>query len=213
VVSNATISVMGAVEKTTGIDVLQYLYDELYQRLESMDNETDTVVVTPNLLRAYHIAKIQKGVVGEISKIREEWEELVDAHNQCDKVMELCELTDLLGALRQYAIKYYDVIVYDDALKAAQAAKGDPIKALLFTSKSPLAYRLKHIQQYIQQLENIHNTTTFTTTEKYDAVILIIKRIVLHMRYYCKLLCNMDLSDLDSFSMKTQNAFSKNLIK
>ena len=40
----------------------------------------------------YHTKEIDKGVLGEFSKIREEWEELEDAHNQRDSILTLCEL-------------------------------------------------------------------------------------------------------------------------
>ncbi len=54
----------------------------------------------------YHIQKIQKGVLGEISKIQEELDELKDAEIQESKVMISVELSDLYGAIESYAIKY-----------------------------------------------------------------------------------------------------------
>jgi hypothetical protein len=53
----------------------------------------------------YHLAKIQKGKLGEISKIQEELDELKDAELQESKVMISVELSDLYGALEAYAIK------------------------------------------------------------------------------------------------------------
>ena len=50
----------------------------------------------------YHTKEIDKGVLGEFSKIREEWEELEDAHNQRDSILTLCELSDLIGAIEEY---------------------------------------------------------------------------------------------------------------
>lgn len=50
----------------------------------------------------YHTKEIEKGVLGEFSKIREEWEELEDAHNQRDSILTLCELSDLIGAIEEY---------------------------------------------------------------------------------------------------------------
>lgn len=54
----------------------------------------------------YHKRKIKKGVLGEFSKIREEFEELEDAKKQNSPVLELCEMCDLIGAIEAYANKY-----------------------------------------------------------------------------------------------------------
>jgi len=51
----------------------------------------------------YHKRKIEKGVYGLSSKIREELEELEDAEEQGIKIMVLCELADLYGAVRAVA--------------------------------------------------------------------------------------------------------------
>lgn len=53
----------------------------------------------------YHKRPIKRGVFGELSKIREELEELEDANEQGVHIMALCELSDLYGALRAYANK------------------------------------------------------------------------------------------------------------
>lgn len=54
-------------------------------------------------MAGYHVREIPPGVFGEISKIREELEELEDAHAQGVRIMELCELSDLYGAIEAYA--------------------------------------------------------------------------------------------------------------
>jgi hypothetical protein len=51
----------------------------------------------------YHIRKIPRGTFGEVSKIREELAELEDALAQGVKIMALCELSDLYGAVRAVA--------------------------------------------------------------------------------------------------------------
>lgn len=56
-------------------------------------------------MTGYHKRRIERGVFGEISKIREELEELEDAAEQEVKVMVGSELSDLYGALREYANK------------------------------------------------------------------------------------------------------------
>lgn len=54
----------------------------------------------------YHLTKIEKGVLGEFSKISEEFAELEDAHKQEDKILILCELSDLLGSIEEYLKKW-----------------------------------------------------------------------------------------------------------
>ena len=54
----------------------------------------------------YHIKQIKKGVLGEVSKIREELEELEDALEQDCKIMAVVEMSDLYGALKALAEKY-----------------------------------------------------------------------------------------------------------
>jgi hypothetical protein len=54
----------------------------------------------------YHTVPIKKGVLGEISKIQEEIDELRDAEAQGVRILVMCELADLFGAIRAYALKY-----------------------------------------------------------------------------------------------------------
>ena len=69
----------------------------------------------------YHISKIPKGVIGEFSKITEEYEELLDAHNQKDSILELCEITDLIGAIEEY-LKNFNITL-EDAIKFSNKTK------------------------------------------------------------------------------------------
>jgi hypothetical protein len=50
----------------------------------------------------YHLNKIEKGSYGTISKIQEEFDELRDADHQGVKILILCELSDLYGAIEGY---------------------------------------------------------------------------------------------------------------
>jgi hypothetical protein len=54
----------------------------------------------------YHKKKILKGVYGEISKVREEVEEYIDAIDQGCKIMAVVELSDIYGALEAVAITH-----------------------------------------------------------------------------------------------------------
>ncbi len=61
----------------------------------------------------YHKTKIQKGKLGHASKILEEFKEFIDAYNQGNPVMELIELSDLLGAIEAYTLNHYDIELID----------------------------------------------------------------------------------------------------
>jgi hypothetical protein len=57
-------------------------------------------------LHGYHTVKIRKGVLGELSKIQEELDELKDAEKQDVQILIHCELSDLYGAIRAYAARH-----------------------------------------------------------------------------------------------------------
>ena len=61
----------------------------------------------------YHTKKIAKGKVGEFSKITEEYQELQDAIDQKDKVLQICELTDLVGAIELFSLENFNLSIYD----------------------------------------------------------------------------------------------------
>ena len=61
----------------------------------------------------YHTRKIEKGELGEFSKIREEFEELEDAIKQEDAVMAICECSDLLGAIEAFTKSKYNITLKD----------------------------------------------------------------------------------------------------
>jgi hypothetical protein len=70
----------------------------------------------------YHKAKIEKGTLGEITKIMEEYEELLDAHDQGIAVMEVVELTDLLGAIEAYSMNRWKLDL-DALIKMTRATQ------------------------------------------------------------------------------------------
>lgn len=62
----------------------------------------------------YHIDNIMPGIYGEINKIEEEVNELKDARSQGCKIMELVELSDIIGAIEGYLEKAHPAItIYD----------------------------------------------------------------------------------------------------
>lgn len=71
----------------------------------------------------YHKNIITKGELGEFSKIKEEFDELSDAYQQGMKILQICELCDLVGAIEAYCGKFNlsldDLIQMKDATKSA----------------------------------------------------------------------------------------------
>lgn len=65
----------------------------------------------------YHLAQITKGELGEPSKIKEEFEEFLDAVKQNAKIMAVLELADMLGAMKAYLEKHHPGTTLDDILK------------------------------------------------------------------------------------------------
>lgn len=61
----------------------------------------------------YHKKDIKKGSMGEFSKIHEEFEELTDAFEQEDKILQICELTDLIGAIESYSETKFNLSLTD----------------------------------------------------------------------------------------------------
>lgn len=51
---------------------------------------------------SYHTRDIEKGIIGEFSKIKEEFEEAEDAFKQGDSILTICELSDMVGAIEEY---------------------------------------------------------------------------------------------------------------
>lgn len=64
----------------------------------------------------FHRRKIEKGVLGELSKIREELEEAEDAEEQDQTLMLLIELSDIVGACgavaRRHGSSLKDLVEY-----------------------------------------------------------------------------------------------------
>lgn len=71
----------------------------------------------------YHVRKIDRGTVGQLSKIREELEEAEDAESQGNRVMLLLELSDIIGAIDCYLGKQFADFSLEDLVCMARATK------------------------------------------------------------------------------------------
>lgn len=70
----------------------------------------------------YHRIKINKGNLGEFSKINEEFEELKDAVEQNNPILQLVELSDLLGAIEAYSENKFNIKL-DDLISMMKLTK------------------------------------------------------------------------------------------
>tara|TARA_R110000851_G_scaffold300326_1_gene456440 strand:+ start:210 stop:458 length:249 start_codon:yes stop_codon:yes gene_type:complete len=74
---------------------------------------------------SYHLRSIEKGTIGELSKVYEEIEEVKDSDEQGVDLMVLVELSDVIGAIESYLEKHHksisltDLIVMSDVTKRA----------------------------------------------------------------------------------------------
>jgi hypothetical protein len=77
----------------------------------------------------YHTQFIERGEYGQFSKIREEFEELKDAwETQENKVLAICELCDLYGAIEAFAqeslnMSMDDIIQFSDLTKEVYSTR------------------------------------------------------------------------------------------
>ena len=77
-------------------------------------------------MSGYHLRKIAKGRLGEISKMREELEEWLDAKEQGCALMELHELSDFCGAAEFFAHAAGGAGAWARAWERAQELAGEP---------------------------------------------------------------------------------------
>lgn len=99
----------------------------------------------------YHKTKIAKGVLGHASKIREEYEEFVDAYEQGNPVMELVELSDLIGAIEAYTLSHYDIELADliTMTRATQSAFRDGTRS---NEKASEVWRCRRCDQIVDMV-------------------------------------------------------------
>lgn len=69
----------------------------------------------------YHLNAITKGELGESSKIAEELAELQDAEAQGNRILVLCELADLYGAIELYLENHLPNFGMGDLAKMSKA--------------------------------------------------------------------------------------------
>lgn len=74
-------------------------------------------------MSGYHIRDIPRGEVGDVSKIKEEVLELEDAIEQGVRVMQLCELSDIILAIRRNLELHHPGFTLDDLIQMANVTE------------------------------------------------------------------------------------------
>jgi hypothetical protein len=96
----------------------------LWQYIAELMSEAENPVLLPQSENpGYHLDLIPRGTLGEPSKILEEVLEFLDAHRQRVKVMELVELSDLMGAVKAYLAKHAPDHDLDDLLSMSEVTE------------------------------------------------------------------------------------------
>lgn len=73
------------------------------------------------MANGYHWKEIRKAEFGTVDKIREEYEELMDAYEQENPLMFLHEMSDMIGAMEAVALKYN--VTLNDLIKMKEATQ------------------------------------------------------------------------------------------
>ena len=71
----------------------------------------------------YHKEHIEKGQLGFSSKIQEELDELKDAERQMARVLMLCEVSDLIGAIEAYLHNRFPGFTLEDVVTMARLTR------------------------------------------------------------------------------------------
>jgi hypothetical protein len=90
---------------------------QLWEIIEDLLRSPDGAPASEPFVPGYHTRPIEKGELGEPSKIREELEEFIDSIGQGVSIMALVELSDMLGSVEAYLAKHHPSISLND-LKA-----------------------------------------------------------------------------------------------
>lgn len=138
----------------------------------------------------YHIKEIQKGQLGEQSKIYEEALELQDAIEQDCRIMQLVEMSDLVGAVEYFAIKHdvLDIENFKNLLNSLTYARVD-------FDNSEIGHLLQTIEKYPEDKDSI-------TLENW------MSKILLSLHYFLnKYHSGYTLEDLYKMSKITERAF------
>ncbi|MGL5690797.1 MAG: hypothetical protein ACRDD8_08250 [Bacteroidales bacterium] len=143
--------------------------------------------------RQYHITEITKGEYGKLSKVYEEYNELLDSSKQKIKVMCLIEISDLIGAIKGL---YFNVIGEELTVDVNMSSPYDRLPTM-FKSEHTI---LRHIATHI----NLLGRFTYSDIHFKKIVQVILINLKLLTRLYCS---NISFEDVVAMTNKTESCY------
>lgn len=134
-------------------------------------------------MAGYHLTKIEKGTLGDFSKVIEEFMEFEDACAQDCHIMALVELSDLVGSLKHYFKKNGQQNKWDDFISECNN------QTVIEIDESDLRENFKFI---IDSENQFH----------WNKIQLFINEVDMYARKY-----NLNLNDLIKMNDITERAF------
>lgn len=149
----------------------------------------------------YHKFKIEKGVLGQLSKVQEELDEAVDAEYQECKIMIEVELSDLLGALKNYSQKNFKLSLDDLYSLSFDEIENDELGHHLLNIRKGADGELSKIQEYLDKAKESEESGSLSIMPIYLSLIL------LATKKYADKHLQRSLSDLKIMQEITERAF------
>lgn len=81
-----------------------------------MTHHAELAPGTPLTNPGYHLVAISRGELGELSKVREELDELEDAMTQGARIMAQIELSDMLGAIEAFRDRHLPFVTISEGV-------------------------------------------------------------------------------------------------
>jgi len=135
-------------------------------------------------MAGYHIRNIPKGIVGEFSKVSEEFLEFEDAVEQTSVVMALVELSDLIGAIEAFLATNQKEKLFNDLI-------------LKFTNDTSYhVINFSDLKESFSELENFVKLGDYSKFENF------LKDLNSYVKQY-----NLSMSDLYTMSQITKRVF------
>lgn len=153
-------------------------------------------------MAGYHLKPIFKGILGEFSKIEEEFNEFIDAHEQSCALMGLIELSDLLGSIKHYFAAQQQIVYWDNSLHAISQTSYN--KDLWHKTFGPLS-KSQSLPDIICSYDELLSLFNRIKLEQNNYVLL--THLLIDINRYVKQY-NMNIFDLIKMNDITERAFT-----
>lgn len=136
-------------------------------------------------MAGYHLSEIPRGILGQYSKVMEEFIEFADAVNQDCKIMAIVELSDLLGAMKLYFYSNNQQHLWDTT-----------VSSILTKDKSYLHVDYNDLEE-IFRITSVVNDVTH-----WEKMSMFLMEVSQYINQY-----NLDVRDLIRMNYITERAF------